>query len=237
MKTKAAIIQSNYIPWKGYFDSINMVDVMVIYDDMQYTRRDWRNRNIIKTAQGNKWLSVPVEVSGKFHQKINETLVADQVWKKSHLDILRLNYKQAPCFKEVWPWVEELYRSCDSLNLSRINQHFIQAVNSYLGITTRIVRSEEFELAEERNQRLINICKDLGAEKYFSGPSAKAYMDLDLFEKNGIGVEFFEYSGYPEYNQMFPPFDHCVSILDLLFNTGPDAPYYIWGWREGSTKQ
>lgn len=231
MSLKALITQSNYIPWKGYFDSINMVDVMVIYDDMQYTKRDWRNRNIIKTAQGNKWLSVPVEVSGKFHQKINETLVAESSWKKSHLDILKQNYKQAPCFKEVWPWVEELYNTCDSLNLSHINQHFIKGINNYLGITTRIVRSEEFVLAEDRNERLINICKDLKATKYYSGPAAKAYMDLDLFEKNEIEVEFFDYSGYPEYPQLYLPFEHGVTILDLFFNCGAQSKTYMKSFK------
>lgn len=227
MYSKVLITQSNYIPWKGYFDGIAAVDAMVIYDDMQYTKRDWRNRNLIKTSGGLKWLSIPVMVSGKFHQKINETIVADNGWKKSHLESIKQNYISADCFSEIWDWLEDLYLSCESNNLSYINQHFISGINSFLGIQTTIIRSEEFELADDRNQRLINICRDLGATKYFSGPAAKSYMDVNLFESNGIHVEYFDYSGYREYPQLYPPFEHGVTIVDLLMNCGVRSKEYM----------
>lgn len=225
--SSALITQSNYIPWKGYFDSINMVDVMVIYDDMQYTKRDWRNRNIIKTSQGNKWLSIPVEVKGKFFQKINETLIADSSWAKSHLDILKQNYRTAACYNEVKDWVEGLYNNCNYKYLSEINEYFIREINIYLGITTKIIRSEAFVLAEDRNERLINICKELGASKYYSGPAAKSYMNEDLFLENAIEVEYFDYSNYKEYDQLFPPFEHGVTVLDLIFNCGKNSYKYL----------
>lgn len=224
---KIIITQSNYIPWKGYFDSINSCDVFVVYDDMQYTKRDWRNRNQIKTQNGLKWLSIPVEVSGKFEQKINETKIADKSWNKSHLDALKQSYKNAASYKEVFSFIEEIYLTCNFEYLTEINLHFITHINKFLDIITPIKLSSEFNLHEERNQRLVNICKDLNATDYYSGPAAKAYMDESLFEKESIKVHYFDYSGYPAYTQQFEPFEHGVTILDLLFNTGEQAKQYM----------
>jgi hypothetical protein len=224
---KVIITQSNYIPWKGYFDSIAAVDVFVVYDDMQYTKRDWRNRNLVKTPQGSKWMSIPVEVKGKFFQKINETKVSDLSWTKSHLGILKQNYAKTKCFKDVFPWVEELYYSCNYSYLTDINLHFIRAINSYLGITTELRSSTEFQLHEEKTQRLVNICKDVDGTDYFSGPAAKAYMDIEKFKSENVAVHFWEYSGYAEYEQLYPPFDHGVSIFDLIFNEGKDSIKYL----------
>ena len=214
------ITQSNYIPWKGYFDSISKVDTFIIYDDMQYTKRDWRNRNLIKTPQGLKWLSIPVQVSGKYHQRINETTIADNSWLKSHLDTIKSNYSKAACFKEVWPWIEELYQTANQSFITDVNLHFIKAIMKVLKINTEIRLSSEFTLHEEKTQRLVNICMDLGANKYYTGPAARAYMNEELFEKEGISVEYFNYSGYQEYFQLFPPFEHGVSILDMILNLG-----------------
>ena len=196
------------------------MDTFVVYDDMQYTKRDWRNRNLIKTAQGPKWLSIPVEVSGKYDQKIRDTRVADQSWQKSHLDSLYQNYNKAASFKEVWPWVKEIYATCSFSFLTEINLHFIQAINQFLGIETEIRYSSEFELDEERTMRLVNICLAIDATDYYSGPAAKNYMTEKYFEENQINVHYFNYSGYQEYEQFYPPFEHGVSILDLIFNTG-----------------
>ncbi len=220
------ITQSNYIPWKGYFDAISKVDTFVVYDDMQYTKRDWRNRNLIKTPQGLKWLSIPVNVSGKFFQKINEAETQDSFWIQSHLDALKQNYSKAACFREVWPWIQDLYHGCKSTNLSEINQYFIRAFMEFLGIDTPIRNSSEFVLNEERTMRLVDICVDLKATDYFSGPAAKPYMQENFFEEKAIRVHYFDYSGYPEYPQLYPPFEHGVSILDLVFNTGKDAKNY-----------
>lgn len=229
--TKALITQSNYIPWKGYFDSIALVDVFVVYDDMQYTRRDWRNRNKIKTPSGTKWLTVPVDVSGKYYQKIKDTKISDLSWNRSHWDSLKQNYRQAPCFKDVGEWLEEIYMKCNYEYLTDVNLHFINHINTFLGIKTPIRFSSEFELAEEKTQRLVNICKDLGATDYYSGPAAKAYMNENLFESENIKVHYWDYSQYPEYPQLYEPFEHGVTILDLIFNTGTDANKYL-KWKQ-----
>ncbi len=224
---KILITQSNYIPWKGYFDAINLCDVFVVYDDMQYTKRDWRNRNQIKTAAEIKWLSIPVEVSGKFFQKINETKVADKNWNKSHLSVIKQSYSGAACYKEVIPFIEEMYLNCSFDYLTDVNLHFISGINQFLGITTPIKLSSEFTLAEEKTERLVNICAELGGTDYYSGPAAKNYMDENQFAEKNIHVHYFDYSGYPEYAQLHGEFTHGVTILDLIFNTGAKAPSYM----------
>jgi hypothetical protein len=224
---RGVITQSNYIPWKGYFDSIKKVDVFVVYDDMQYTKRDWRNRNMIKSAQGLKWLSIPVEVKGKYFQKINETKIADKSWNLSHWEILKQNYKTAAHFKEMSEWIEPLYQNCNFDFLTDVNLHYIHAICGFFQINTEIRLSSEFELAEEKTQRLVNICKDLHITDYYSGPAAKAYMDESRFANETINVHYWDYSNYPEYKQLYPPFEHGVSILDLIFNEGPNSIQYL----------
>jgi len=224
---KVAILQSNYIPWKGYFDSIAAVDVLVVFDDMQYTKRDWRNRNRIKTVQGLKWMSIPVEVKGKYFQKINETKVAERGWQQSHLGILKHNYANARYFKEMFPLIEEFYLACDYQYLTEINLHFIQSINHFLGITTPIKLSSEFQLHEEKTQRLVDICADLSGTEYFTGPVAKTYLEEEKFTQKGIKVRYWDYLGYPEYEQLNPPFEHGVTIFDLLFCKGAEAKNYM----------
>ncbi len=227
MSKKILITQSNYIPWKGYFDAINTVDEFVIYDDMQYTKRDWRNRNMIKTPSGLFWLSIPVEVKGKYFQKINETVVIDSNWGKKHWATITQFYAKARCFKETREIVEGFYLNMEENRLSFINQAFIARINEFLGINTIIRRSEEFVLHEDKNQRLVDICVDAGATDYFTGPAAKDYMDESLFEKANINVHYFDYNNYPEYEQLYPPFEHGVSILDLIFNCGSESHLYM----------
>lgn len=214
------ITQSNYIPWKGFFDSMNQVDKVVLYDDMQFTKRDWRNRNLIKTPNGLKWLTIPVEVKGKFHQKINETIISDKSWNIKHLNILKENYKKADSYKDVIDWVENLYENCQFEFLSDVNHYFLENINKYLGVETEVLRSDSFKLVEGKTERLVGLCKDLKATEYFSGPSAKNYMDEELFEKESIKLNYFNYSGYKEYSQLHGDFEHNVSILDLIFNLG-----------------
>jgi hypothetical protein len=222
-----AISQSNYIPWKGYFDSIKKVDEFVLYDDMQYTRRDWRNRNKIKTAQGIQWLTIPVEVKGKFHQKINETLISDRSWNEQHWKTLKLAYAKAKRFAEVKEFVEGLYRSATMENLSLINHHFLKNICDFLGITTPLRFSSEFTLSDDKTGRLVGICRQLNATDYYSGPAAKNYMDESMFERENIQVHYYDYSGYTEYDQLHPPFEHGVSILDLIFNEGREARLFL----------
>lgn len=229
---RVLITQSNYIPWKGYFDAIHLCDVFVVYDDMQFTKRDWRNRNMIKTANGIKWLSIPVEVKGKFFQKINETQIADKGWNKSHLGLLKQSYRGAKNFKSAIDFVEELYMTCNFDYLTDVNLHFINGINRFLKIETPIRLSSEFNLHEERTQRLVEICKELNGTDYYSGPAAKAYMDESRFSEAGISVHYFDYSGYPPYEQLHGEFSHSVSILDLIFNEGTDTVNYMKSFNE-----
>lgn len=222
-----AIVQSNYVPWKGYFDLIGLVDEFVIYDTMQYTKRDWRNRNVIKAAGGPMWLTIPVETKGRFRQRIDETVVSDPSWAERHWKTLQSSYARAPCFNSVHPEIEALYRAPQPDHLSDINRRFIEALCRMLGITTRITSSADYNCSGQRSERLLNICTAAGATSYLSGPSARAYLDVDLFAKAGVGVEFMDYAGYDEYPQPHPPFKHEVSVLDLIFCTGANARRYL----------
>ncbi|WP_207285268.1 WbqC family protein [Pseudomonas sp. FW300-N2A2] len=220
---KVAILQSNYIPWKGYFDMIASVDEFILYDDMQYTRRDWRNRNQIKTPQGVQWLTVPVLVKGKYHQKIRETEIDGVDWAASHWKSLVQNYSRAPHFNEIAKWLEPLYLNESYTHISELNQRFIQAVCDYLEIKTVISRSSDYELVDGKTERLANLCAQAGGSEYVSGPSAKDYVDEAVFEAMNIKLTWFDYSGYPEYSQLWGEFTHGVTVLDLLFNCGKDA--------------
>jgi hypothetical protein len=224
---RVAIVQSNYIPWKGYFDLIASVDVFVLYDDAQYTRRDWRNRNRIKTAQGVQWLTVPVQVTGRYHQRIRDVEVSEPDWAATHWRTLAHHYTRAAGFVEIGPELESLYRRVPSSSLSAINHHFLAGICSLLDIETPIRWSSEFDLAGDRSERLLSMCRALGAATYVSGPAARGYLDAELFLEAGIAVEWADYSGYREYRQLYPPFEHHVSIVDLLLNEGSEARRFL----------
>lgn len=236
MGKRVSILQSNYLPWKGYFDIINAVDEFIIYDDMQYTKNDWRNRNKIKTNQGVQWLTVPVRIDG-LSQTIRETRTAADIWRSKHAKTLSMAYSKSRCFRELWPQFEPLYASHGGDSLSDINFGFIRAINSFLGIGTKLTWSSDYELAGDRNERLANLCRQAGADEYVTGPSALDYMDPEVFRRAGIEVKVVDYSGYPEYMQLYPPFEHAVSILDLLFNEGADARKYMKSFQGGTATQ
>ena len=224
-----AIVQSNYIPWKGYFDMIRGVDEFVLYDDVQYTKRDWRNRNRIKTPQGTQWLTIPVEVKGKYFQAIKDTRISDPTWAKTHWRTLWHCYSKAQHFKEFRQSFEALYLGCQATHLSDVNRTWIDAICKMMGITTRISQSMDYRLTEsDPSARLLEICLQAKANVYLSGPAARVYLDEDLFKRNGVAVRFMDYAGYPEYPQLYPPFDHAVSVLDLLFMTGVRAPEFLY---------
>ncbi len=224
---KVAILQSNYIPWKGYFDLINLVDEFILFDDMQYTRRDWRNRNLIKTRDGLKWLTIPVVVKGNFFQKIKDTRVSDSAWARRHWDSIVHNYSKAKHFAPYRELFENLYLGSQESFLSQINYAFLTTICKILGINTRISWSDEYTSVEGKTERLVSICKQALATTYISGPAARDYIDETLFNDESISLEYMDYSSYPEYRQLFPPFEHGVSIIDLIFNEGPDAPQYM----------
>ena len=221
-----AIIQSNYIPWKGYFDIINCVDEFIIYDCVQYTKNDWRNRNKIYTSNGLQWLTIPVKQE-KLTQKINETYVANDKWRIKHWRSLTQNYSKAPYFKNYKEVFEELYLGSKEQKISAINLGFIYAINKILGITTPIRFCEELSISEGQTQRLIDICKACNADTYVSGPSADSYFDLDLAKKEGLTVKWMDYSNYQHYSQLHQPFENFVSIIDLIFNQGDNAHKYL----------
>lgn len=227
MSKKVAIVQSNYIPWKGYFDLINLVDEFILFDDMQYTRRDWRNRNQIKTRDGLQWLSIPVKVKDQYLQKIKQTTISDPTWNVRHWKSITHSYARARWFEEYETIFKDMYLGMTETYLSRINYHFITVICNILGINTKLSWSMDYRLIEGKTARLIDLCQQAGATEYFSGPTAKGYIDEELFKEAGIILRYMDYSGYPEYNQLCPPFEHAVSIIDLIFNEGPNAPQYM----------
>lgn len=222
-----AIAQSNYIPWKGYFDLIAAVDEFVLYDDMQYTRRDWRNRNQIKTSQGVQWLTVPVKVKGKYHQTIRETEIDGTDWAAMHWKTLSRNYCRAPHYNELAAILEPLLLGFRHTHLSNLNRALIEAVCAYLDIRTKISNSWDYSLIDGRTERLADICLQAGGTEYVSGPAAKDYIEEHVFAERGIMLTWFDYTGYREYPQLWGEFAHSVTILDLLFNCGKEAPRYM----------
>jgi hypothetical protein len=224
---RVAISQSNYIPWKGYFDLIAKADVFVIYDEVQYTKNDWRNRNFIKSVAGTgtQWLTIPVRQES-LGQRIYDTKIISLNWRKKHVGSLVANYSKANFFREYRDQIIELY-NYDGDSLSEINAQFIKEICRILAIDTEIIDSRDLELKGDRNERIIDACKKLDGNHYISGPAAQSYLDKSLFREAEIEVEWMEYSGYQEYDQLGGQFVHCVTILDLLFNTGARAKDYM----------
>jgi hypothetical protein len=224
---KVAILQSNYIPWKGYFDMIAAVDEFILFDDMQYTRRDWRNRNQIKSPQGLQWLTIPVLVKGKYHQTIRDTEVDGLSWATTHWKAIAQNYRRASHFEEIAAWLAPIYTGNTYNHLSTLNRTFTEAICSYMGIKTRITNSWDYTLLEGKTERLANLCAQAGGTEYISGPAARDYIDPAVFQDAGIKLTWFDYTGYPKYTQLWGEFTHGVSILDLLFNCGKDSHRYM----------
>ncbi len=230
MGKKVAILQSNYIPWKGYFDIIHSVDLFVFYDDVQFTKNDWRNRNKIKTPNRSQWLTIPTGYHND--QLINEVTLPSKDWQEKHWKTLTQYYVRAPYFKTYEPLLRKIYLEAEWKFLSPLNQSLIRLISKdILGLPTEFAQSSDFELPGKKTERLIELLKKCGADYYLSGPAAKDYLKEEAFEQEGIRLEYKDYSGYPEYPQFYPPFEHSVTILDLLFHTGPKASDYIWGWR------
>jgi hypothetical protein len=226
MEKKIAILQSNYIPWKGYFDIINMADEFIFYDHVQYTKNDWRNRNRIKTHNGIKWLTIPVSIQSA-SQQIRDTKISDKRWNIKHWKTISQEYAKSKYFKEYKDFFENLYLSSNEVYLSEINYKFIVAINSILGLKTSLSWSMDYNFKPGKNEALIELCKQAKCTTYISGPSAKKYIEEDLFAQNGIDLFWMDYSHYPEYYQLFPPFNHFVSIIDLIFNEGVFAKKFM----------
>lgn len=227
---RVAILQSNYIPWKGYFDLIHDVDLFVFYDDVQFTRRDWRMRNRIKTAQGTPWLSIPA--GHDTDRLICDVALYDSHWQTKHWRTLLMNYGACPHFARYRAYFEQVYLGTVWQNLSELNQSLIRHIaHEFLGIQSEFADSRSFPATGRKQERLLSLLGQTGATDYLSGPAAQDYIVPQQFSDLGIALHWKDYRGYPEYLQRFPPFEHGVTILDLLFNVGPEAPAYIWGWR------
>lgn len=227
---KCAILQPSYIPWRGYFHQIQKSDFFVFYDDVQYDKHGWRNRNRVKTAQGAQWLTIPVHKKGniEFTKRICDVEIAwDRPWNRKHLAALTQSYAHSRYFAELEPTLDSWYSSTLT-KLADFTIDLTVELASRLGIQhTKFVRASQLGILGHRTERLINIVKHLGCDHYISGPSAKAYLQEECFERAGVTLEYMKYT-YPEYPQLHGPFDPHVSIVDLLFMTGKDAPNYIW---------
>lgn len=227
---KVAVLQSNYIPWKGVFDIIHDVDVFVFYNEVQYVPRSWQNRNVIRTENGTQWLTVPV--SANRQTSVGEAIIADDKWQTKHYHALRTNYGKAPFFSKYDDFLKYIYFERRWDKLAELNNFLLIEISKMLGIKTEFRDSLEFESHGAKHEKLLSLVKSVGADYYLSGPAAQDYIIVEDYKQAGIELAWKDYRGYPSYKQRFEPYISEVTILDLLFNTGDDAPYYIWGWRK-----
>jgi WbqC-like protein family len=217
---RIAIIQSSYIPWRGFFDLIGRCDLYVIYDTAAFSKGHWHNRNRIKRASGDSWLSIPVKTASRLGQPMDEVEIAKS-WVERHWAIIKEAYQTAPFFEAEASGMEAIFAQvARETSLSKVNEGLLRWVAGHFGLNTEIRRDREFEFEGDRNQRLVDICTATRATHYLSGPSAKDYLDTNLFSEAGVTVEWMQYGPYPEYPQLHGAFDGAVSILDVLFNCG-----------------
>ena len=222
---RVGVIQSSFIPWRGYFDFIASVDVFVFHDDIQYTKGDWRNRNKIKTPKGTEWITVPVSYKC-VAQLICETPIDySNAWQKKHLRIWDANYRAALHFDAVMELLSGFDTDKDD-SISDLNIRLIRRICTYLGISTPTLVSSELSLEGTKTERLIDLLSKLKATTYLSGPSAEAYLDRDAFRQHGISLEYKSYD-YEPYPQQWGAFDGAVTVVDLIANCGPESVHYL----------
>ena len=222
---KVGVIQSSYIPWRGYFDFIASVDMFVFHDDIQYTKGDWRNRNKIKTPKGAEWLTVPVSYK-KSSQIICDTHI-DYItdWKKKHLRTVESHYRQTPYFDVAAELLAGIENEAQE-TISQLNIRLIRRISAYLEITTPMILSSELSLQGSKTDRLIDLLKKLNATTYLSGPNADAYLNKEMFRQNWIQLEYKSYD-YAPYPQLWGDFIGGVTVLDIIANCGPEAKNLI----------
>lgn len=223
-----AVLQPSYLPWLGYFDQMCRVDVFVLYDDVQFDKHGWRNRNRIKTPDGPLWLTVPVLHSGQSRPRINEVCLDRRApWCRKHLSSLRQYYARAPHARDILPALEDVLTR-DWERLVDLNRAVITLMAAWLGVKTAVVTASELGIGGERTARLVAICRHFGARRYLSGDSARNYLDLEMFAEAGIEVEWQEFR-HPVYPQLHGPFVSHLSAMDLILNCGPDSPAILSG--------
>jgi hypothetical protein len=213
-----AIHQPQFMPWLGYFDKMDQADAFVLLDNVQYKKNEWQNRNRIRTAQGKQWLTVPVRF--KFPALINQVGINNEEnWRNKHWQVLRTNYAKAPYWESVHDDLQAFYqRPCDML--TDLNQASVTWLKQQMGIATELYLASEMELSQEPTQRLVDICKSVGAKTYLAGADGAKYMELELFAEAGLEILFQEYE-HPTYPQLFDSCETHLSALDLVLNCGP----------------
>ncbi|WP_417731002.1 WbqC family protein [Rosistilla oblonga] len=226
-----AVIQSSYLPWKGYFDIIHDVDLFIFYDDVQFSKNSWRNRNRIIGPSGAHWITVPVgKAKGRL---IHEIELDDHAWQDKHLAAITNAYRKSQFFKLYIDFVTDIFTQKKWTSLSELNQQTtLDIARELLGINTEMIDSRAFVPSGAKQERLIDLLKQAGATRYISGPAAKDYINAQEFQDNNIELIYKDYAGYPTYDQGTAEFAHDVTILDTLFNCGSSAPQFVWGWRE-----
>lgn len=231
------ILQSNYIPWKGYFDLMAIADEFILYDEVQYTRRDWRNRNRIIINGAPHWLTIPVQTKGDYAAPIDQIQVQDADWARNHWRSIELNYRRAPYFKEIAPVLSATYEKAACLEfLTSINELFLRTIAEILSIPANFSRSNIVERkAQDPTGRLVEICTQRKATRYVSGPAARDYIEEEKFTAAGIALNYANYSGYPVYDQATAKFEHGVSIIDVLFRCGREARTHLKSPRDQSS--
>lgn len=224
---RIAIMQSNYIPWKGYFDLVGLVDEVVLLDDAQFGIRTWRHRNRVKTPAGLHWLTVPVRHTGS-RQRIDEVRLAESTWPARHWATLEHSYRRTPYFKHYRDVFAGLYEElATEERLSAVNRRLLEACCRALEITTPLRWSTEYAAQGRSTARLLSLCDAAGATRYLAVPGMRTYFDETQFAAAGVTVDWMDYGGYPEYPQPHGPFEHAVSVLDLLFCCGPTAREHL----------
>lgn len=222
MSRVVVVEQPNYIPWIGYFDLIAQSDVWVWYDDVQYTKRDWRNRNRVAGEGEPVWLTIPVRTRGRYEQKILEVEIdRERPWEHKHLETLRHCYREAPAFEEVFAIVRKTLEAGHE-RLADLTIELNEELCRFLGLRTRFLRSSGMEVQGDRQERLLEICRRLGAGVYLSGPAARSYLTPEPFHREGLELRYIVYD-YPPYERGGRPFIPRLSILDPLFWLGPEG--------------
>jgi hypothetical protein len=224
----AVVLQPGYLPWLGFFDQLHRSDIFVYYDDVQYDKHGWRNRNRIKTQTGPLWLTVPVRHRGEGLPRIVDVEIDARIpWARKHVASIRQAYARAPFVARYLPALEEvLERKWE--RLVDLDIACAALIAQWFGLRRRVERSSTLGIEGSRSERLVNICEYFGATTYLSGDAAKGYLDVELFTQHGIQVEWQRYV-HPAYPQLHGEFVPYLSALDLLLNCGDEAPLIAFG--------
>ena len=229
------VLQPGYLPWLGFFDQLRRADVFVYYDDVQFDKHGWRNRNRIKTQAGLQWLSVPVRHSGLGLPRVMDVEIdARTAWARKHVASLRQAYARAPHAAEYLPQLAEvLERKWE--RLVDLDFAVVDVIRGWLGLERRIVRSSELGIDGRQSDRLVRICRHFGARTYYSGAAARSYLDVGLFDSHGIQVVWQDFV-HPVYPQLHGPFEPYLSIVDLVFNCGAASMAVLEGRSSGASQ-